>query len=96
MDVFRSDRIRNVVLLGHGGAGKTSLVEAMAFLSGITNRLGKVLASVLRGLISSAIILVLAFVFGAEIDITPLFLVVLILNCIIFSEIGLSLHLLLC
>ena len=42
MDVFRSDRIRNVVLLGHGGAGKTSLVEAMAYLSGITNRLGKV------------------------------------------------------
>ena len=42
MDVFRRDRIRNVVLLGHGGAGKTSLVEAMAYLSGITNRLGKV------------------------------------------------------
>ena len=42
MNVFRSDRIRNVVLLGHGGAGKTSLVEAMAYLSGITNRLGKV------------------------------------------------------
>ena len=42
MDGFRSDRIRNVVLLGHGGAGKTSLVEAMAYLSGITNRLGKV------------------------------------------------------
>ena len=42
MDVFRTDRIRNVVLLGHGGAGKTSLVEAMAYLSGITNRLGKV------------------------------------------------------
>ena len=42
MDVFRSDRIRNVVLLGHGGSGKTSLVEAMAYLSGITNRLGKV------------------------------------------------------
>lgn len=42
MDVFRTDRIRDVVLLGHGGAGKTSLVEAMAYLSGITNRLGKV------------------------------------------------------
>lgn len=42
MDVFRTDRIRNVVLLGHGGAGKTTLVEAMAYLSGITNRLGKV------------------------------------------------------
>ena len=40
--VFRTDRIRNVVLLGHGGAGKTSLVEAMAYLSGITSRLGKV------------------------------------------------------
>ncbi len=42
MDVYRTDRIRNVVLLGHGGAGKTSMVEAMAYLSGITSRLGKV------------------------------------------------------
>jgi len=42
MDVFRTERIRNVVLLGHGGAGKTTLVESMAYLSGITNRLGKV------------------------------------------------------
>lgn len=42
MDVFITDRIRNVVLLGHGGAGKTSLAEAMAYLSGITSRLGKV------------------------------------------------------
>ncbi|MFV0527963.1 MAG: elongation factor G [Lachnospiraceae bacterium] len=42
MEVFRTDRIRNVVLLGHGGAGKTSLIEAMAYLSGITSRLGKV------------------------------------------------------
>ena len=42
MDVYRTDRIRNVVLLGHGGAGKTTLVEAMAYLSGMTNRLGRV------------------------------------------------------
>ena len=42
MDVFRTDRIRNVVLLGHGGAGKTTLAEAMAYLSGMTNRLGRV------------------------------------------------------
>ncbi len=42
MDVFRTDRIRNVVLLGHGGAGKTSLAEAMAYLAGMTSRLGKV------------------------------------------------------
>ncbi len=42
MDVFRTDRIRNVVLLGHGGAGKTTIAEAMAYVSGATNRLGKV------------------------------------------------------
>ena len=42
MDVFTTDRIRNVVLLGHGGAGKTSLAEAMAYLSGQTSRMGKV------------------------------------------------------
>ncbi len=42
MDVYRTERIRNVAILGHGGAGKTSLVEAMAYLSGITSRLGKV------------------------------------------------------
>lgn len=42
MDVFTTDKIRNVVLLGHGGAGKTSLAEAMAYLSGQTNRMGKV------------------------------------------------------
>lgn len=42
MNVYTTDRIRNVVVLGHGGAGKTSLVEAMAYLGGITSRLGNV------------------------------------------------------
>ena len=42
MDIYRTDRIRNVVLLGHGGAGKTTLAEAMAYLAGMTNRLGRV------------------------------------------------------
>lgn len=42
MNVYTTDRIRNVVVLGHGGAGKTSLVEAMAYLGGITSRLGSV------------------------------------------------------
>ena len=42
MKVYTTEKIRNVVLLGHGGAGKTSLAEAMGYLSGITSRLGKV------------------------------------------------------
>ena len=42
MKVYATDKIRNVAILGHGGAGKTSLVEAMANLSGITTRLGNV------------------------------------------------------
>ena len=42
MDVYKTDKIRNVVLLGHGGAGKTTLTEAAAHLSGITSRMGNV------------------------------------------------------
>jgi len=37
-----STKIRNVVLLSHSGAGKTSLGEAMLFCSGVINRLGNV------------------------------------------------------
>src|SRR3954470_17491019 len=35
-------KIRNVAVVGHRGTGKTSLVEAMLFQSGATNRLGSV------------------------------------------------------
>lgn len=42
MTIYKTERIRNVVLLSHGGAGKTSLGEAMLFDSGAINRLGRV------------------------------------------------------
>ncbi|MFC1676606.1 GTP-binding protein, partial [Planctomycetota bacterium] len=34
--------IRNIILLGHGGSGKTSLAEAILHKTGVTNRLGSV------------------------------------------------------
>ncbi|MBN1193725.1 MAG: elongation factor G [Coriobacteriia bacterium] len=37
-----TDKVRNVVLVGHGDAGKTSLAEAMLFMAGQTKRLGSV------------------------------------------------------
>ncbi len=42
MKEYHADRILNIALAGHSGAGKTSLAEAMLYLSGTTSRLGKV------------------------------------------------------
>ena len=43
MKDFTVDKLRNVGLVGHGGVGKTSLVEGMLFTAGVTKRLGKVI-----------------------------------------------------
>lgn len=42
MKSYPSDKIRNIGVVAHGGAGKTSLVEAVLFNTGATNRLGRV------------------------------------------------------
>ena len=41
MKVYETNQIRNVVLLGHGGCGKTTIAEAMAFVTGAINKMGK-------------------------------------------------------
>ncbi|MBR2454420.1 MAG: elongation factor G [Clostridia bacterium] len=42
MKAYTSNNIRNIAVLGHGGKGKTTLCEAMLYVSGATDRLGKV------------------------------------------------------
>lgn len=42
MKVYNADSIRNIAVVGHGGDGKTTLVEAMLFNAGATERRGRV------------------------------------------------------
>lgn len=42
MNAYTKENIRNVVIAGHGSRGKTTLAEAMLYLSGASDRLGKV------------------------------------------------------
>jgi len=42
MKEYASEKLRNIALVSHGGAGKTSLGEAMLFHTGTVNRMGKV------------------------------------------------------
>lgn len=42
MKVYDTGSIRNVVLLGHGGAGKTTVAEALAYITGASAKMGSV------------------------------------------------------
>ena len=42
MKTYKCRNIRNIAVAGHGGSGKTSLAEALMFVSGGIDRMGKV------------------------------------------------------
>jgi len=42
MGTYESSNLRNITMVGHGGTGKTSLCESLLFISGKSDKLGRV------------------------------------------------------
>lgn len=42
LKAYHAKDIRNIAIAGHGGRGKTTLAEAMLYLAGVTERLGRI------------------------------------------------------
>jgi len=67
---------------------KTLEEYLVAPISPLAFVLGKVLSGTMRGLISSVIIIILAYLFGANFHLNGLLALVLTLNCLIFAALG--------
>lgn len=69
---------------------KTLEEYLIAPISALSFVIGKVLAGALRGLISSSVIFILAWLFGAHFVVNGWFLLALVLNCLQFAGLGLA------
>ncbi|HWR05579.1 ABC transporter permease [Sporomusa sp.] len=67
---------------------KTLEEYLVAPISSVAFVLGKIAAGIVRGLISSVIIIGLAWLFGANLAVNGLFVLILTMNCLIFSALG--------
>lgn len=67
---------------------KTLEEYLVAPISPVAFLFGKILAGMFRGLISSAIIIILAVLFGASLSVNAMFLLALALNCLVFAALG--------
>lgn len=68
---------------------KTLEEYLIAPIGSVSIVIGKVLAGALRGLISSVLIIALAYAFGAHLNINIWFLLTLVLNCLVFASMAL-------
>ncbi|MFZ7102295.1 MAG: ABC transporter permease [Peptococcaceae bacterium] len=67
---------------------KTLEEYMIAPITNFSFAIGKIVAGALRGLYAAAIILLVAVFFGVSLNLSPLFIILLLLNCLVFSSLG--------